>query len=275
MKNADTAVIDGFGDEWSRFDQSELSAADHERMFEDYFHIFPWQRLPAGAVGMDIGCGSGRWAMLAAPKVGTLHVVDPSAEALSVARRNLATAGNVTAHHAGVDELPVPDGSLDFAYSLGVLHHVPDTAAALKASTAKLKTGAPFLVYLYYRFDNRPLWFRAVWKASDLLRRFTSRLPHGTRYAVSQVIAGLVYWPLARTALVAERFGANVSNFPLCYYRDKDFYVLRTDALDRFGTQLEQRFTRPEIEKMMRDAGLTDVVFSNRQPCWTAVGIKR
>lgn len=273
MGNADADVIDGFGDEWSRFDQSELSAADHQQMFDDYFHIFPWERLPPGAVGMDIGCGSGRWARLAAPRVGHLHVVDPSAAALEVAKRNLRDA-RITAHHAGVDELPVDDGSLDFAYCLGVLHHIPDTAAAMKACTAKLKPGAPFLVYLYYRFDNRPLWFRSIWRATDMVRRLTSRLPHGLRYAFSQIVAALVYWPLSRAALLVERAGFDVSAFPLSYYRSKDFYVLRTDALDRFGTRLEQRFTKPEIEVMMRDAGLTDIRFSERQPCWTAVGIR-
>ena len=274
MSNLDSAVVDGFGDEWSRFDQSELTDADHKRMFDDYFHIFPWERLPAHAVGMDIGCGSGRWAMLAAPRVGMLHCVDPSADALAVARRNAGAQRNAVFHHAGVDELPVPDGSLDFAYCLGVLHHIPDTLAGMRACVAKLKPGAPFLVYLYYRFDNRPAWFRALWRASDVVRRGTSRLPHRVRYLASQAIAAGVYWPLARSARAAERLGADVRGWPLTWYRDKAFYVLRTDALDRFGTRLEQRFTRAEITAMMTAAGLTDIRFSDRLPFWTAVGIK-
>jgi hypothetical protein len=49
---------------------------------------------------------------------------------------------------------------------------------------------------------------------------------------------------------------------------------MRTDALDRFGTRLEQRFTRAEIEVMMRRAGLTDIRFSETEPYWVACGRK-
>ena len=50
---------------------------------------------------------------------------------------------------------------------------------------------------------------------------------------------------------------------------------MRTDSRDRFGTPLEQRFTRNEIAAMMESAGLDDVRFSDRAPFWCAVGIKR
>src|SRR5258708_4249386 len=176
-------------------------------MFSDYFQIFPWERLSPQAVGADIGCGSGRWSTLVTPRVGVLHCVDPSGEALAVARRNLVSFGNVRFHQAGVDALPFPDDSMDFAYSLGVLHHVPDTAAAIRSVAAKLKSGAPFLVYLYYAFYNRPYWFRLLWQASNALRRVVSRLPFPLRYVVSQVLATIVYWPLARTALLLDRLG--------------------------------------------------------------------
>jgi len=66
--------------------------------------------------------------------------------------------------------------------------------------------------------------------------------------------------------------GMRVEGFPLAYYRNRSYYVLRTDALDRFGTRLEQRFTRAEVEAMMRDAGLGDIVFSPRAPYWCATG---
>jgi ubiquinone/menaquinone biosynthesis C-methylase UbiE len=275
MSNADPKTVAGFGDEWTRFDQTALSEAERQELFDSYFAVFPWEGLAPGAVGMDVGSGSGRWASLVAPRVGRLHCIDASAEALEVARRNLRGQGNCTFHHASVDALPLADGSLDFGYSLGVLHHVPDTAAALRACTAKLKPGAPFLLYLYYAFDNRPRWFRAVWRASDLGRRAVSRLPHGARYAASQALAAGVYFPLARTAKVLERAGLDVSLVPLSAYRDRSFYTMRTDALDRFGTRLEQRFTRAEMRQMMEDAGLTDVRFHDGVPFWCAVGIKR
>jgi hypothetical protein len=154
------------------------------------------------------------------------------------------------------------------------LHHVPDTAVAIRSISAKLKPGAPFLVYLYYSFDNRGVLYRGAWYLSDMVRLVVSRMPFGLRYWVSQVLAMLIYWPLARTASVLDRFGVCPAGWPLAYYKDKPLYVLRTDALDRFGTRLEQRFSRVEIEAMLTEAGFVDVRFSSKPPYWCAVGIK-
>ena len=272
--NIDKEVVAGFGDEWSRFDQTALTGEELGAMFDNYFSIFPWDKLPENAVGFDLGCGSGRWAKLVAPRVGRLFLFDPSSDALAVARRNLSGADNCEFEMAGADDIPLGDASCDFGYSLGVLHHIPDTEAGLRACVAKIKPGAPFLVYLYYSFDNRPAWFRLLWRMSNAIRAAVCRMPHGPRYAISQVFAATVYFPLARTALLLEKLGVNVSNFPLSQYRHNSFYVMRNDALDRFGTRLERRFSKAEIKAMMERCGLDNISFSTTS-FWTAVGFKK
>lgn len=274
FKNLDVKTVEGFGDEWERFDQSELPADERERIFNSYFSIFPWNALPSNAEGFDLGCGSGRWAKEVAPRVAKLHCIDPSS-ALAVAKRNLVDKINCEFHAASVHAIPLDDASMDFGYSLGVLHHVPDTAAGIAACVSKLKPGAPFLVYLYYAFDNKPMWFRVVWRASDVLRKVVSKLPHTLRFVASQILAVSIYWPLARSANVLEKLGFNVSNIPLSSYRKNSFYTMRTDALDRFGTQLEQRFTKKQIQEMMQLAGLDRIKFSDAVPYWCAVGYKK
>ncbi len=272
MANLDESTVAGFGDEWQRFDQSGASAVELAEVFAQYFGIFPWGALPDSAVGADFGCGSGRWARLVAPRVGRLHLVDASGEALAVAERNLAAHSNCTFHLAAIEAAPIADGSLDFAYSLGVLHHIPDTRAALAACVGKLKLGAPFLLYLYYRFDNRPAWYRALWRASEIARHAISRLPSSARHLASELFAAGLYWPLARSAKLVEHLGFTVDDLPLSYYRNRSFYVMRNDALDRLGTRLEQRFTRHEIADMMTTAGLGRIAFSESVPYWCAVG---
>ena len=273
--NLDAAVVRGFGDEWTRFDQSALASTEQEQLWNNYFAIFPWHLLPSDARGVDIGCGSGRWAQLVAPRVGSLECVDASKEALAVARRNLASQSNVSFTLASVDAMPFPPEHFDFGYSLGVLHHIPDTQAGLKAATATLRKGAPFLLYLYYAFDNRPSWFRMLWRLSETLRYTISRAPLPLRYVLTQLCAVLIYWPLARVARLLEHMGVSVTSFPLSTYRNLSFYTMRTDALDRLGTRLEQRFTRAEIETMMNNASLRDVTFAKGPVYWVAIGIKR
>ncbi|WP_108468446.1 class I SAM-dependent methyltransferase [Polynucleobacter difficilis] len=274
--NEDNATIKGFGDEWERFDQSDLDKEEAQELFQRYFAIFPWWSLPDNAIGFDMGCGSGRWALLVAPKVFRLHCIDPSL-ALHVAKKNLINERNCTFHAASVGDEILEENSMDFGYSLGVLHHIPDTQAGINACVRLLKPGAPFLLYLYYAFDGRPFWFRSLWKISDFFRHFISRLPYGMRYLSTQLFAFLVYLPLARLCLFLEKLGVNedfIDRLPLCSYRKSSFYTMRTDALDRFGTKLEKRFSKQQIEQMMTNGGLINISFSENVPYWCAVGYK-
>lgn len=273
--NQDAKTVEGFGQEWTLYDQSSFPDSDRLQVFKQYFGIFPFEKLPKNAVGFDLGCGSGRWALLVAPQVGTLHCIDASSAALKVAERNLSAQKNCQFHLASVDHIPFADSSMDFGYSLGVLHHIPDTLKAMQDCTKKLKSGAPFLVYLYYSLDNRPVWFRMIWILSNLVRRVISVLPFFLKRVVTQLIALLVYFPLARFAKLVERMGLDSSLIPLSFYRNRSFYTMCTDSMDRFATRLEQRFSRKEIQSMMEKSGLEQIRFSEGEPYWCAVGIKK
>lgn len=273
--NYDPQTVAGFGQEWAKFDHSCIGQEELKQSFDLYFSIFPWDVLPANAVGFDLGCGSGRWAKLVAQRIGKLYCIDASPAALAVARKNLEQFPNIDFFQATVEDIPLPAESMDFGYSLGVLHHIPDTLSGIKSCIEKLKPGAPFLLYLYYAFDNRPVWFRLLWKISELARNFISKLPFSLKYLVSQMIAIFIYYPLAKAAWLAEKVIPDVDSLPLSFYRNLSFYAMRTDALDRFGTRLEQRFNKSRIQQMMHEAGLDQISFSSRAPYWCAVGYKK
>jgi len=274
MNNFDPKTVSSFGDEWSRFDQQGMPHHEAQKVFDEYFSIFPWSQLPKNAEGFDMGCGSGRWARWVAPKVGRLHCIDPS-EAIEVAKTNLVGYENVTFHRDSVDGQCLPRDSQDFGYALGVLHHVPDTLAAINSCVDLLKPGAPLLLYLYYSFDNRNRWFRALWRLSDYVRKLICNLPPWLKHMVTHIIASMIYLPLAIFSRVLDKLGCNVESIPLSYYRKHSFYTMRTDARDRFGTPLEQRFTKDEIKNMMTTVGLSNIRFSDAAPFWCAVGMKR
>jgi hypothetical protein len=73
-------------------------------------------------------------------------------------------------------------------------------------------------------------------------------------------------------ARIAKHFSVSDS-WPLNFYTDRSFYVMRTDALDIFGTKLEQR-TKPQIVTMLESAGLKDIRFSLTQPHWVCTASK-
>ena len=267
-------VIKAFGEEWERFDQQSLLQEERKKIFADYFSIFPWSELPDGAKGADVGCGSGRWAVEVASRVGWLTCIDASPNALNVARANLVKNENVDFKLASVEDLPFDDGELDFAYTLGVLHHVVDMEGGLRSIARTIRPGGIFLIYLYYAFDHRPLWFKLIWRFSELLRGMISRMKPGLRFIVCESIALLVYWPLAKFASLCGGMRIPLKHFPLSYYADKSFYVMRTDALDRFGTELEKRYTKSAIIDLLKASGFEKISFSNAAPFWCAVATK-
>ena len=139
----------------------------------------------------------------------------------------------------------------------------------------QLKPGAPFLLYLYYAFDNRSAAYRMLWRISNAGRLMLCRAPYLVQIAVTTTIAYLVYWPLARTAALLEKIGLLPRSWPLAYYRHRALYVMRTDAFDRFCTRLEQRFTRAQIAGMLGAAGFEHIKFSETEPFWVALATKR
>jgi ubiquinone/menaquinone biosynthesis C-methylase UbiE len=273
--NKDQKVIEDFGEEWTdfKYESNSIVHTELEKNFLQYFSIFPWKNIPNQAEGFDMGCGSGRWAQFVAPKVHTLNCIEPS-KALDVAKVNLQKLDNVSFFHETTDSCSLNDQSQDFGYCLGVLHHIPDTQQALADCARLLKKGAPFLLYLYYNLDNKPIWYRYIWKLSDFLRNVISILPRNIKKVFCFLIAVVIYFPLSRLALLIEWFGFNVSNFLLSDYRSKPFYQMRNDALDRFGTRLEQRFSRQQIEEMLLESGFRDVSFSEKMPFWTSISYK-
>jgi SAM-dependent methyltransferase len=272
-KNLDKATVESFGDEWGRFNQANLPDEEAQEIFSQYFSIFPWSSLPDNAQGFDLGCGSGRWAKIMIEKIGHLNCIDPS-NAIHIAEKSLSGYTNASFFKKSVDDYSLPANSQDFGYSLGVLHHVPDTGAAIKECAAMLKPGAPFLMYLYYALENQSFFYKFLWRCSDLCRQIICKLPSGLKHLVTDFLALTIYLPFAKISWILEKLGMSVSGIPLSFYRNCSFYTMRTDSRDRFGTPLEQRFTQVEISTLMIDAGFKNIIFNNAEPRWCVVGTK-
>lgn len=273
--NVDKKTVDSFGEEWQSF--HGFSPEEIKRIGDMYFDIVTPEMLNENSKVIDIGCGSGRFIKYLQGRYGSMAGVDPS-EAVFAADNLIGEDEKVEIVQASTDNIPYPDGHFDFGYSLGVLHHIPDTRKALNDSVKKIRSGGYFLLYLYYSLDNKSAAFRAVFHLSNVIRRVVSSMPVKLKKFTCDVLAVLLYMPFVllcrflRVIGVPERIREKV---PLQGYERQSFYVIRNDSLDRFGTPLEQRFSRKEIEKMMEESGLTDIQFSEKIPYWHAVGRKR
>jgi len=275
LHNLDKKTVNSFSNEWNKFQQDKLSDEELLILVKNYFDLFPLDNLKKNYEVFDMGCGTGRWAKFVAPKVNKLNCIDPSLS-IKVAKKNLKDFKNINFINESIDNVKLKKNSQDFGYSLGVLHHIPNTKKALIDCVNLLKPGAPLLIYIYYAFDNKPFWFKLLWKSSDILRKFIILLPSSLKNLITDLIAVIIYFPLAKISLILEKFNKKIiRNFPLSYYRHSSFYTMRTDARDRFGTPLEKRFTKIQIKKMMTEAGLIDIKFSETEPFWCSLGYKK
>jgi ubiquinone/menaquinone biosynthesis C-methylase UbiE len=100
--------------------------------------------LSPGERVVDIGCGPGVAARLAAQRGASVTGVDPAEVMLRVARRD-DRRGEVDWRHGAAEALPLPDRSCDVAWSLSTVHHWPDLDGGLREVRRVLAGGGRFL----------------------------------------------------------------------------------------------------------------------------------
>jgi len=272
-ENLDQGVIDSFGHEWATFDYGET---DTSEALDDQFRAYCTpldlsQFNPKKSIAGDFGAGSGRWASRLIPYFSLVYALEPSDGASTVLKRKFSDETKILVLQETVGANSIPLESLDLAMSLGVLHHIPDTGLAIKEVSRRIKPGGVFLCYLYYNLENKPVFYKLIFKGVNVVRKVIAMLPQRIKQLVTSSIAALIYWPLARFSKVLSKFGINTSNIPLHHYADMPFVMLSNDALDRFGTSLEQRFSKAQITEMLRvaDFDLSTLKFSDVEPFWT------
>jgi SAM-dependent methyltransferase len=271
--NLDKAVVTSFGKEWLKF--SNFNETDINQFGEEYFDIANDTILNKKTYVLDMGCGSGRFSRYLSSRVGFIEALDPS-EAIWAAEKLLCGVNNVRMINASADSIPFNDNTFDLVMSIGVLHHIPDTQMAMQNCVSKVKPGGYFFVYLYYNLDNTGFAFRFLFKIVSLIRKFISSMPSGLKKIMCDLVAVVAYIPTILVGKVFYHLGLKgwAKKMPLSYYQDKSFFIIRNDALDRFGTSLEHRFSKAQIKAMMETCGLTDICFSDNKPYWHAIGKK-
>jgi len=268
--NLDSKTVESFGEEWTRF--NDFTPAEIRKIGNDYFDLATM--LNPDMVALDVGCGSGRWANYLHSKVKFIEAIDPS-HAVYIAANKLQGFENIRITQASVENIPFGDNSFDFVYSLGVLHHVPDTVSAIKHCFNKTKQGGWFLLYLYYNLENRGFVFRLLFNLANVLRQIIARSPQGLKHILCDMIAAVVYWPMAKFSQALSVLSEDLAKrIPLSYYRKTSFFIMRNDSLDRFGTPLEKRFSKKEIKEMLVSAGFHNIQFSPREPFWHVIAQK-
>ena len=264
MKSGDRTIQD-FGEQWTRYrDNSGYygSAALFADVFGPLLRAEDLRELRV----CEIGAGTGRFVniVLAA---GAAHVValEPS-DAFEVLRENTrASAERVTYLRLTGDLLPA-DLALDWVLSIGVLHHVADPAAVLRAALRALKPGGRVGIWVYGR-ENNATWLAVL----RVLRTFTRSLPHPLLAALVRIIdvpAG-IYVRLCRTIpLPLHRYVTNVLGRMT---PDKRRLVI----YDQLNPEIARYYRGEEVETLLKEAGFEGVRLYHRHGySWAATAVR-
>lgn len=273
-KNIDGEVVKSFGEEWLKF--NAFTDEMIEQGAREYFDILDEKIINKNTYVIDVGCGTCRWTKYLSDKVQFIEAIDPS-NAIFAADKLLGGTSNVRLSKASTDNIPFDDETFDFGMSIGVLHHIPDTLGAMKDCVRKVKKGGYFYCYLYHNLEQLNWASRALFRMSEMVRKVVCRLPNPIKKIICDLLAVLIYMPLIMLVrfLIFLGFKKTALKMPLNSYHNKPFFIIRNDSLDKFGTSLEQRFSKKEVESLMDRCGLEEIVISTGSPFYHAVGRKR
>jgi SAM-dependent methyltransferase len=244
-------TLASFGFEWNSFDDVR---DEDEGFAEVYFRDIDLAGLK-GRVGLDAGCGKGRYTRFLAEHLGAVAALDGST-AVEAAARNLSGYPSVLVVKSDLRTAPFAPGSFDFISSLGVLHHLDDPQAGLDRLVTYLAPGGQILLYLYSRPPTFGLRAAALGLAAAL-RTVTVRIPHRLLKLVSAPIAALLYGGVVLPGAYGDRRGVAVlAGLPMDAYRGKPLRSLVLDTFDRLSAPVEHRYVWKDLEPWFRQADL-------------------
>ena len=177
---AKQATAAAFGYEWTHY--AELTEADRAE-FLDWIKPLDESAF-AGRVLLDGGCGKGRHLFLAA-KFGAADAIGVDlSDAVESAYQNTRHLPNAHVVQADLYHLPFQT-PFDLAYSIGVLHHLPNPKDGFLSVVGRLKAGGRIAIWVYGKEGNR--WIELI--VDPLRIHITSRLPKFITRVISFLIA--------------------------------------------------------------------------------------
>lgn len=244
-----------FGLQWNRFATVQLDSQTGATVSSRRFHDETgWGEELAGRWVLDAGCGSGRFAEVAASHGAEVLAVDLSS-AVDAAAANLAHLENVHVVQADLRHLPFRRDAIDFVYSIGVLQHTPDPVGSAQALVAGCRPGTRFALTVY----GRRRWTKL--NAKYLVRPLTRRLAPARLLAIIERVMPVVY-PVTKVLFAVPLIGrAFRFVIPVANYADRvdlpSEVRYRESVLDTFD-MLSPRYDQPITPTELR-SGLADL----------------
>ncbi len=246
-------TAEAFGYEWTRY--AEL-ADRYRKQFLDWLKpVTP--DFFRDRVVLEGGCGKGRHTALAAEFGARDVVAIDLSDAVESAFANTRHLENVHVVQGDLNNPPVR-AQFDYAFSVGVLHHLPDPERGFRSLVSRLKPGGHMSAWVYGREGNG--WI--VHGVTPIREHVTARMPH----RVLDVLSAAVTVPLwLGTKLLYGPTGGKVlgKQLPygeyLSYISPFPFREQRSIVFDHLVAPVAFYIRGEEFEQWFERAGMQDV----------------
>lgn len=203
---------------------------------------------------LDIGCGSGRFTKQAALLGAKVAFATDVGESVDVAFGMTKQYENVCVIQADIYAMPFTK-TIDLAYSIGVLHHLPEPKNGFLALPKVLKSGGKMLIWVYNRRGNkRALYFY------EPLRAVIKHLPKPAVFKLSYVPGLFVHGINFFTHLFREWGWEEAAiKVPFSYYANFPFNMKLNDAFDVLATPKSNYYFVEQIRDWFESAKFSEI----------------
>jgi SAM-dependent methyltransferase len=256
-------TAEAFGYEWTNY--AEL-ADRYRKQFLDWVRPLTPDFFQGKAV-LEGGCGKGRHTSVVAGFGARDVVALDLSDAVDAAFANTRQLPNAHIVQADLTRPPVKP-VFDHAFSIGVLHHLPDPEKGFRALVSRLVVGGAISAWVYGREGNG--WIVHI--VTPVREHVTSKLPHRLLDALSALATvplflatKLLYGPLQGRGLPYGPYLAYIAPFP---YREQ-----RSIVFDHLVAPVAYYITRAEFAAWFTRANLTDVTIEHHNAnSWRGFG---
>jgi SAM-dependent methyltransferase len=221
-----------------------------------------------GKLTLDIGCGSGRFTKQAALCGAEISFGTDLGESVDLAYKLTKDLENVCIVQADIYHMPF-ENVFDIAFSIGVLHHLPQPQNGFSALPKVLKKGGKMLIWVYNKRNNkRALYFY------EPMRSITRKIPKPILFKLCYVPGTIVHL-LNYSTHFCNFIGAKnlAKKMPFTYYANFPFNMKLNDAFDVLATPKSNYYFREQIEKWFSDANLKNIeAFEHPEAGITCIG---
>lgn len=245
--------VDSFSFEWNTFYDVQMDILNNTDESDKTFRYKTgWkpENLKNKLI-LDVGIGAGRFADVVSGWGGEVVGIDLSF-AVEAAFKNIGKRPNVHIIQADIFNLPFKNEVFDHMYSIGVLHHTPDTQKAFKSVVPFLKKGGEFAVFIYEK--------NVYHRFSDIWRKITVRLPLRVIYVLSAVSIPLYYIHKIPFFGPALQFVLPTANWPKWRWR-------WLDTFDWYTPKYQWKHTYPEVYRWYKDNSFEDMELFDYPVC--------